>query len=99
MYHLRRLWNGIRRLKPGDEMWISEGPSDCWALLSAGHKAVAIPSATSLTKADISLLREGLPEGCVAAHVSRQRRAGDETLRGSETVVSTVEGACIAGWM
>ncbi|MDD7029132.1 MAG: hypothetical protein PUI49_06260, partial [Prevotellaceae bacterium] len=39
----------IRRLKPGDELWISEGPSDCWALLSAGHKAVAIPSATSLT--------------------------------------------------
>ena len=58
----------IRRLKPGDEMWISEGPSDCWALLSAGHKAVAIPSATSLTKADISLLREGLPEG-VSLHM------------------------------
>ena len=58
----------IRRLKPGDELWISEGPSDCWALLSAGHKAVAIPSATSLTKADISLLREGLPEG-VSLHM------------------------------
>ena len=58
----------IRRLKPGDELWISEGPSDCWALLSAGHTAVAIPSATSLTKADISLLREGLPEG-VSLHM------------------------------
>ena len=58
----------IRRLKPGDELWISEGPSDCWALLSAGHKAVAIPSATSLTKADISLLREGLPKG-VSLHM------------------------------
>ena len=58
----------IRRLKSGDELWISEGPSDCWALLSAGHKAVAIPSATSLTKADISLLREGLPEG-VSLHM------------------------------
>ncbi|MCI6338983.1 MAG: hypothetical protein MR802_13890 [Prevotella sp.] len=32
-------------------------------LTSAGHKAVAIPSATSLTKADVGLLREGLPEG------------------------------------
>ena len=30
----------IRRLKPGDELWITEGPSDCWAMLSAGHKAV-----------------------------------------------------------
>ena len=53
----------IRRLKEGDELWITEGPSDCWAMLSAGHKAVAIPSATSLTKADISLLRDGLPKG------------------------------------
>ena len=53
----------IRRLKPGDELWITEGPSDCWAMLSAGHKAVAIPSATSLTKADVGLLRYGLPEG------------------------------------
>ena len=58
----------IRRLKPGDELWIAEGPSDCWALLSAGHKAVAIPSATSLTKADVGLLREGLPEG-VSLHM------------------------------
>ena len=53
----------IRRLKSGDELWITEGPSDCWAMLSAGYKAVAIPSATSLTRADIALLRDGLPEG------------------------------------
>ena len=58
----------IRRLKSGDELWITEGPSDCWAMLSAGHKAVAIPSATSLTKNDIHLLREGLPEG-VSLHM------------------------------
>ena len=58
----------IRRLKQGDELWITEGPSDCWAMLSAGHKAVAIPSATSLTRADISVLRDGLPEG-VSLHM------------------------------
>ena len=58
----------IRRLKPGDELWITEGPSDCWAMLSAAHKAVAIPSATSLTRADISVLRDGLPEG-VSLHM------------------------------
>ena len=58
----------IRRLKSGDELWITEGPSDCWAMLSAGHKAVAIPSATSLTKNDIHLLREGLPDG-VSLHM------------------------------
>ena len=58
----------IGRLRAGDELWITEGPSDCWAMLSAGHKAVAIPSATSLTKADIGLLRDGLPEG-VSLHM------------------------------
>ena len=58
----------IKRLKQGDELWITEGPSDCWAMLSAGHKAVAIPSATSLTRADIALLRVGLPEG-VSLHM------------------------------
>ena len=58
----------IRRLKSGDELWITEGPSDCWAMLSAGYKAVAIPSATSLTRADISVLRDGLHEG-VSLHM------------------------------
>ena len=36
--------------KPGEDLYIAEGCSDCWALLSAGHKAIAIPSATLLTK-------------------------------------------------
>lgn len=53
----------IKRLHTGDELWITEGCSDCWAMLSSGRKAVAIPSATSLTRADISLLRDGLPNG------------------------------------
>lgn len=47
----------IRRLKPGDELWITEGCSDCWAMLSAGHKAIAIPSATLLSAGDKELLR------------------------------------------
>ena len=46
----------LKRLKPGDELWIAEGCSDCWALLSAGHKAIAIPSATLLSKKDKTLL-------------------------------------------
>ena len=58
----------IRRLRVGDELWITEGPSDCWAMLSAGHKAVAIPSATSLTREDICVLRDGLPKG-VSLHM------------------------------
>lgn len=47
----------LRYLRPDDELWIAEGCSDCWALLSAGKKAIAIPSATLLKDADIAPLR------------------------------------------
>ena len=40
----------LNMLKPGEELWITEGCSDCWAMLSSGHKAIAIPSATLLSK-------------------------------------------------
>ena len=43
-------------LRPEEPLYITEGCSDCWAMLSAGHKAVAIPSATLLSKADKDLL-------------------------------------------
>ena len=42
----------LNRLREGDELYIAEGCSDCWALLSAGHKAIAIPSATLLSRQD-----------------------------------------------
>jgi len=42
----------LNLLKPGDELFITEGCSDCWAMLSAGHKAIAIPSATLLSRKD-----------------------------------------------
>ena len=37
----------LNRLHEGEPLYIAEGASDCWALLSAGHKAIAIPSAMS----------------------------------------------------
>ena len=46
----------LNLLKPGDELYITEGCSDCWAMLSAGHKAIAIPSATLLSQKDIEQL-------------------------------------------
>ena len=46
----------LNLLKPGDQLYITEGCSDCWSLLSAGHKAIAIPSATLLGKKDKELL-------------------------------------------
>jgi len=47
----------LRYLHEGEELWITEGCSDCWAMLSAGKKAIAIPSATLLKDADIAPLR------------------------------------------
>ena len=41
-------------LRPGEPLYITEGCSDCWAMLSSGRKAVAIPSATTLH--DLSLI-------------------------------------------
>ena len=46
----------LKLLKPGEMLFITEGCSDCWAMLSAGHKAIAIPSATLLGKKDVELL-------------------------------------------
>ena len=46
----------LNLLKPGETLFITEGCSDCWAMLSAGHKAIAIPSATLLSKKNKELL-------------------------------------------
>ena len=47
----------LKMLTPGDVLWIAEGSSDAWSMLSAGHKAIAIPSATLLNKKDVELFQ------------------------------------------
>lgn len=47
----------LNGLKQGDKLYISEGITDCIALLSAGHNAVAIPSATIMPLEDLVLLK------------------------------------------
>ena len=46
----------VNMLHYDEALFIAEGCSDCWSLLSAGHKAVAIPSATLLKRKDAELL-------------------------------------------
>lgn len=46
----------LKLLKKGEPLFITEGASDCWAMLSSGHKAVAIPSATLLKPQDLQIL-------------------------------------------
>ena len=48
----------LNLLRQGEPLFITEGCSDCWAMLSAGHKAIAIPSATLLTRKDKELLKQ-----------------------------------------
>ena len=76
----------LNLLKSGDELYITEGCSDCWAMLSAGHKAIAIPSATLLSKKVIELLsslnsspKQGRPGG-VTFHMYPDRDAPGERL-------------------
>lgn len=47
----------LNTLKRGDKLFISEGITDCMALLSSGQNAVAIPSATILPLEDLVTLR------------------------------------------
>ena len=46
----------LNLMKPGETLFITEGCSDCWSMLSAGHKAIAIPSATLLKRKDAEQL-------------------------------------------
>lgn len=46
----------LKTLVEGEELWITEGVSDCLAMLSAGRKAIAIPSATLLKSEDVEAI-------------------------------------------
>ena len=77
----------LNRLKPGDELYITEGCSDCWAMLSAGHTAIAIPSATLLSRNDVELLKSldsspfrGRPGGGLTFHMYPDRDEPGERL-------------------
>ena len=67
-------------LKPGEELYITEGCSDCWAMLSAGHKAIAIPSATLLSKKDVEQLSALRSERSTQYHMYPDRDAPGERL-------------------
>ena len=76
----------LNMLHPGEDLYITEGCSDCWAMLSAGHKAIAIPSATLLSRKDKKLLsslnsspKQGRPGG-VTFHMYPDRDAPGERL-------------------
>ena len=70
----------VKRLKPGERLFITEGCSDCWAMLSAGHKAIAIPSATLLKPEDKQLLADIEREYRVEFHMFPDQDVPGESL-------------------
>lgn len=67
-------------LRHGEPLFITEGCSDCWAMLSAGHKAIAIPSATLLSQADKAMLRDLAQRLGTSFHMFPDRDAPGERL-------------------
>ena len=70
----------VKMLKPGEKLFITEGCSDCWAMLSAGHKAIAIPSATLLKPEDKKWLAEIGEKLHTEWHMFPDRDAPGESL-------------------
>ena len=70
----------LNMLQPGDDLYITEGCSDCWAMLSAGHKAIAIPSATLLTRKNAEQLLSLALSLSLTFHMYPDRDAPGERL-------------------
>ena len=70
----------VRALTPGERLFITVGCSDCWAMLSAGHKAIAIPSATLLKPEDKKWLAEFGSQLKIEWHMYPDRDAPGESL-------------------
>jgi len=70
----------VNLLRPGEALYITEGCSDCWAMLSAGHKAIAIPSATLLGRQDVELLQTLSSERAVSFEMFPDRDEPGERL-------------------
>lgn len=70
----------LNLLKPGEPLFITEGCSDCWAMLSSGHKAIAIPSATLLKPKDVELLSTLNSKISISFHMYPDRDEPGERL-------------------
>ena len=82
----------LRLLKPGEALWITEGCSDCWAMLSSGHKAIAIPSATLLSRKDAEQLSTLHAQLSTRFHMYPDRdEPGERLFRRLQQVLPSLE--------
>lgn len=79
----------LKLLKPNEPLYISEGCSDCWSILSSGHKCIAIPSATLLKPEDLEPLRGR------ELHIYPDNDDAGESLYKQLVSVANDIGACI----
>ena len=70
----------MKMLKPHEPLYITEGCSDCWAMLSAGNKAIAIPSATLLMPKDVEMISELVNRLSTPLHMFPDRDEPGERL-------------------
>ena len=70
----------LKMLKPNEPLYITEGCSDCWAMLSAGNKAIAIPSATLLMAKDVEMISELVNRLSTPLHMFPDRDEPGERL-------------------
>lgn len=82
----------LKLLKEGEPLFVSEGITDCIALLSAGHKAIAIPSATLLNKEDMQLLSHF---GALNLHIYPDQDIAGEKLYIQLLHLANQIGACV----
>lgn len=70
----------LKHLSPGEPLFVTEGCSDCWSMLSSGHKAIAIPSATLLQESDFKLLGTWILEHGTTLHIYPDQDKAGESL-------------------
>ena len=85
----------LNLLKPGEPLFITEGCSDCWSMLSAGHKAIAIPSATLLKKKDLEQLRSYSRQQPLNLHIYPDADIPGEKLYLQLVSATNDLGACL----
>ena len=70
----------MKMLKSHEPLYITEGCSDCWAMLSAGNKAIAIPSATLLMAKDVEMISDLVKRLSTPLHMFPDRDEPGERL-------------------
>ena len=85
----------LERLRKGEGLWLSEGVTDCLALLSSGRKAIAIPGATLLKPEDVKLLASVKAEKGTVFHIFPDQDEAGERLYRSLLHAANDIGACL----